>query len=460
MSKKFSNGLEVKPSYEDLMNIIIEGNIIKPKKPINILNADFLANTFEISELRKMAFADLERLDENIRKQELMKEEARKISKETGVPAHAVNNELRNQQTKANVINFDLHDGDIFEDAYDEAIDAAMEIEKEEEEKKRNKVKKSIEKVKKSLDEGIPKTIAQKIAAGKYNPSTEGQISSFGKSFLKQKQKEKIKDKINEAPTKAPDVVEEEPKTKIEKQEEKKLIKEMLKETPTETKPKRKKQSVKATKEKTIKETRTKLVKNFRPEKEPKKEKKLTKEEKIALDENFNELKEKKAKQKEQDKLLRTFKGVVRKANKRVEDDTIKTIIDKLPDEYDKKRRKVEKKKADKSMEKTRQEIKELEAKQEANDEYRKLKAEVKKQKQLEKLEKQQSKPASSSSGSVMVGNVKADNNTNKQHWEDMSIEKLREQAMIRGITFTAGTKKKTFIKIFHDLIDNNKLMI
>ena len=59
-----------------------------------------------------------------------------------------------------------------------------------------------------------------------------------------------------------------------------------------------------------------------------------------------------------------------------------------------------------------------------------------------------------------MVGNVKVDNSTNKKHWEDMSIEKLKEQAMIRGITFTEGTRKKTLVKKFHDLIDNNKLMV
>ena len=59
-----------------------------------------------------------------------------------------------------------------------------------------------------------------------------------------------------------------------------------------------------------------------------------------------------------------------------------------------------------------------------------------------------------------MVGDVKADNNVNKQHWSDMSIEKLREQATIRGIKFTGRTKKETLIKKIHKLIDDDKLMI
>ena len=52
-------------------------------------------------------------------------------------------------------------------------IDEAMEIEKEEE-KKKQKVKKSVEKVKKSLQAGEPKTMAQKIAKGKYKQGPIG----------------------------------------------------------------------------------------------------------------------------------------------------------------------------------------------------------------------------------------------------------------------------------------------
>ena len=69
---------------------------------------------------------------------------------------------------------------------------------------------------------------------------------------------------------------------------------------------------------------------------------------------------------------------------------------------------------------------------------------------------------ASSSSGEVMVGNIKADNSMNKKHWDDMSIEKLREQASARPekIKFSIRTKRETLIKQFHKLIDENQLSI
>ena len=88
--------------------------------------------TFEMSKFRMMSLLDLEKLDENMRKQELMRNEAKHISRETGISANVIN-DMKNEERKAKVINFDLHDGDIFNDAYEDAKDEAMEIEKEEE---------------------------------------------------------------------------------------------------------------------------------------------------------------------------------------------------------------------------------------------------------------------------------------------------------------------------------------
>ena len=38
---KTKNGSRVRPSYEQLMNTLIEGDIIHPKKPINVFDANW-----------------------------------------------------------------------------------------------------------------------------------------------------------------------------------------------------------------------------------------------------------------------------------------------------------------------------------------------------------------------------------------------------------------------------------
>ena len=82
MLKLTASGLRLKPSYDELMNKIVSDNIIKPKKKINLLDNQALVDSYEFSELRKMALVDLERLEEGVRKQQLMNEEFRKIVKE------------------------------------------------------------------------------------------------------------------------------------------------------------------------------------------------------------------------------------------------------------------------------------------------------------------------------------------------------------------------------------------
>ena len=96
----------------------------------------------------------------------------------------------------------------------------------------------------------------------------------------------------------------------------------------------------------------------------------------------------------------------------------------------------------------------------EKEEEDKKKLAEKRREKKIKKMEEQGQ--ASSSSGAVMVGNIKADNSMNKKHWEDMSIEKLREQASARPekIKFSIRTKRETLIKQFHKLIDENQLSI
>ena len=153
----FTEGLKPKLSYDQLMNTILDGGVIKAKKGTTLYDNRFFNDTFEMSQFRMMNLLDLEKLEENMRKQEMMRNEAKNISRETGIPAHVINNEMRNEERKAKVINFDLHDGDIFNDAYEEAKDEAMGIEKEEEEKRAEKVRKVKTKITSNLLKAIPK---------------------------------------------------------------------------------------------------------------------------------------------------------------------------------------------------------------------------------------------------------------------------------------------------------------
>ncbi len=172
----FTSGLKPKLTYDQLKDAILEGGLIKPIKGTTLYDSSFFNNSFEISNLRKMNFLDLEKLDENMRKQELMRNEAKELSKETGIPAHAIHNEMRNEQRRANVVNFDLHDGDIFNDAYEEAKDEVMEIEKEQEQQKKIKVESTKMKVKQSLLKATPKTISNTLLRSKYDEDQEGEL--------------------------------------------------------------------------------------------------------------------------------------------------------------------------------------------------------------------------------------------------------------------------------------------
>ena len=162
----FTEGLEPKLSYDQLMNTILDGGVVKAKKGTTLYDNRCFNDTCEMSQFRMMNLLDLEKLDENMRKQEMMRTEAKNISRETGIPAHVINNEMRNEERKSKVINFDLHDGDIFNDAYEDAQDEAMGIEKEEE-KRAEKVRTAKSKITSSLSKAVPKTIGQKLASAR-----------------------------------------------------------------------------------------------------------------------------------------------------------------------------------------------------------------------------------------------------------------------------------------------------
>jgi hypothetical protein len=369
---KLTTGLKLKPTYEELMNKIIDDNIIQPKRTINLLDNQWFLDSFEFSELKKMALIDLERLDEGIRKQQLMEDEAKKIAKENGTATHAVMHEMRQPSVKT--FYYEMSDGDKYEQAEEDAIDEAMNIEKEEEERKMNKVKKTIKDVKSNLLKSKPKTLANKIAMRKYKPSPDDDADTYEeiapeqipqKSVKQPKKKKTKKDSVKEAGTNIENKIVEKIENQILKKEGKQSKKE-AKELKDELK--------------LLKEER-KYFNTGNPANDPKMQPKII--EKIAV-----------RKKNKQD-----AKKEPKKEKKKQEREEVKTIIDNVPDKYDSKRRKVEKKKSDAEMKKTGDEIKVLYDKAAAKDEYRKISAEVAKQKQMEKI----TKGGSSSSSSVNV---------------------------------------------------------
>ena len=293
--------------------------------------------------------------------------------------------------------------------------------------------------------------MAQKIAMKKYKQA------AIGAAALPADMYEPETDSSVQVPMNVEN--EEPPKTRLERKEEKKMIKEMLKESkPVEaTKPKRKKQSVKTTRQKTIKETRAQIVKEFRPAKEPKKEKKLEKEEKIVLDDAYKEIQELVGKKKEEEKVKKSLRKIISRANVITGKKVVENIIDKLPDAYDKKRRKVERKQADKKWEEEKKELKDRIEKYEEGLENKKIKAEERKQKQIEKLALGGSSSSSSSNVFGMRGiearplpmppqKVEKIENKKRSFWKAQNISVIKEQAEIRGHRFddleTKGQKK------------------
>ena len=136
MSKLTASGLRLKPSYEELMNKIVNDDIIKPKKKINLLDNQAFVDSYEFSELRKMALVDLERLEEGVRKQQLMNLEFRKIVKQSRTSTQAAKQKMKKQPSAKIFYYYNMADGDTDSESDDDALDEAMEIKKKRSERK------------------------------------------------------------------------------------------------------------------------------------------------------------------------------------------------------------------------------------------------------------------------------------------------------------------------------------
>ena len=129
---KTKNGLRVRPSYEHLMNAVIEDDIINPKKPINVFDANWLMSTHAMTQLRKDALLDIQNLEMKMQKESLLEMKAKEISRETGKDIREAREEVKPKQDTVKY--YDISDGG----RTNQAMDAAYyEMELEDAERKR-----------------------------------------------------------------------------------------------------------------------------------------------------------------------------------------------------------------------------------------------------------------------------------------------------------------------------------
>jgi hypothetical protein len=141
---KTKNGLRVRPSYEHLMNAVIEDDIINPKKPINVFDANWLMSTHAMTQLRKDALLDIQNLEMKMQKESLLEMKAKEISRETGKDIREAREEVKPKQDTVKY--YDISDGG----RTNQAMDAAYyEMELEDAERKRKEKEKTMEAVKK-----------------------------------------------------------------------------------------------------------------------------------------------------------------------------------------------------------------------------------------------------------------------------------------------------------------------
>ena len=163
LNTKTKSGLRVRPSYEQLMNTILDGDIIKPKKPINVFDANWLMSTPQMSQLRKDAFLEIQNLQMKMEKQQLLDMTAKKIARETGKDIKEAREEVKPPTTKPEY--YDISDGkkvdETMDDAYDEMVIKDAERKRKEEEKASSAAKR----VKASLEGTVPNTMAHQMAS-------------------------------------------------------------------------------------------------------------------------------------------------------------------------------------------------------------------------------------------------------------------------------------------------------
>ena len=164
MITQFSKiGLRVRPSYEQLMNAIVDNDILNLKKVPNVFDANWLMSTPQMTQIRKDALLDVQNLQLEKDKQELLNIKANGIAREKGIHTAVARERLK---PKPKVEHYDISDGDKVKKTMD---DAYYDMELDEEDRKRKEAEKismAVKKVKQANEATAPNTIAHQMASG------------------------------------------------------------------------------------------------------------------------------------------------------------------------------------------------------------------------------------------------------------------------------------------------------
>lgn len=226
---KTKNGLRVRPSYEQLMDAIVEGDIIRPKQPISVFDANWLMSTPQMTQLRKDAFLDLWNLEIQIQKQQLLDMKAKEVARETGKDLREARGELKPGTDEA--VYYDISDGAKTDRAMD---DAYFEMEIEDAERKRKEEETTaaaVKKVKHFLKETAPNTLAHQLATASSSHQTpldveEPKQKKIGRPKIDKQLKEEIKRIISKVnPVEVIELEEMEEKLSVKKDSKKRIKK-------------------------------------------------------------------------------------------------------------------------------------------------------------------------------------------------------------------------------------------
>lgn len=164
MTTSYKYGLVVRPTYDELMNQILEGDFIKPKKDINLFDATWLANTQEMSQFMKDSVMDLQKQESMILKEQLMEMKTKEISRDTGVPAQVLRAVAKKRQPSETMY-YNMAAGEEYQRAPDDALEEMQVDEENRKKREAEKLDDNLKKVKQALDEAVPKNILHQLVS-------------------------------------------------------------------------------------------------------------------------------------------------------------------------------------------------------------------------------------------------------------------------------------------------------
>lgn len=167
--QKSKIGLRIRPSYEQLMNAIVDNDILNLKKTPNVFDANWLMSTPQMTQIRKDALLDVQNLELQREKQELLNMKAKEIARETGVPTAVAKEKLKPRPT---VEHYDISDGDKVDEAKDAAYDDMVLDETDRKRKAGEKIERAVRRVREANMATAPHTIAHEMASASSSSSS------------------------------------------------------------------------------------------------------------------------------------------------------------------------------------------------------------------------------------------------------------------------------------------------